>query len=79
MASFTGTQKFEATGGERKDAKSHDERIRTFIGFVEFLVVNSRQITLKFEHVQEMFRIFVTEAATEAETRVFFEFLTKEN
>ena len=46
---------------------------------MEFLVVNSRSITLQFAHVQEMFKIFVTEAATEVETREFFNFLTKQN
>lgn len=59
--------------------QQHEESIRTFISFVEFIVVNSRAITLKFEHVQEMFRMFVTEAVSEIETRLFFEFLTKEN
>ena len=49
------------------------------MNFVEFIVINSRSITLQFQHVQEMFKIFVTEAVTEVETREFFDFLTKQN
>lgn len=49
------------------------------MGFVEFVVINCRSISLQFQHVQEMFRIFVTEAETELETRQFFDFLTKQN
>jgi hypothetical protein len=58
---------------------AHQDYIRTFIGLVEFLVINSRSISLKFKHVQQMFTIFVTEAVTEVETREFFSFLTKQN
>jgi hypothetical protein len=47
--------------------------------FVESIVINSRSITLNFQHVQEMFKIFVTEAVAEVETREFFNFLTKQN
>ena len=57
----------------------HDDYIRVFMNFVEFIVINSRSITLQFQHVQEMFKIFVTEAVTEVETREFFDFLTKQN
>ena len=49
------------------------------MNFIEFIVINSRSITLRFEHIQEMFKIFVTEAETEIETREFFNFLTKQN
>ena len=42
-------------------------------------MVNSKQSSLKYEHVQDMFRVFVTNGVTEVETRVFFEFLTKQN
>jgi len=49
------------------------------MGFIEFTVANSRSINLQFQHVQELFRIFVTEAVTPLETREFFNFLTKQN
>ena len=49
------------------------------MNFIEFIVINSRSITLRFEHIQEMFKIFVTEAETGIETREFFNFLTKQN
>ena len=58
---------------------SHEDYIRCFIGFIEFIIINCRSISLQFQHVQEMFRIFVTEAESDLETREFFNFLTKQN
>ena len=57
----------------------HEEYIKTLVGFLEFLVINSRSITLRFEHIQDMFKIFVTDSVTQTETKEFFDFLTKEN
>lgn len=61
------------------DKISHEDYINCFMGFIEFVITNCRSITLQFQHVQEMFKIFVTEAESELETRQFFDFLTKQN
>ncbi len=63
-----------------QQAKSgHEKFVVVFMRFVEFLILNCKSVQLKFQHVQDMFRLFVTEAATEVETREFFAFLTKHN
>ena len=49
----------------------HEEYIRVIFSFIEFVLVNSR-ITLRFEHVERMFNLFVTRAITEYETDLFF-------
>lgn len=61
---------------------THEEHIKLFISVIEFLVINSRQITTQKFDLREclqMFKIFVTEAVTPIETREFFNFLTKQN
>ena len=57
---------------------NHEDFIKVIMSFIEFVLVNSK-INLIFEHVSEMYRMFVKEAKTEFETNMFFNMLTKEN
>jgi len=47
------------------------------MSLIEFVVMNSRSATLQYSHIECMFKIFVTQAVSEVETRAFFDFLTK--
>lgn len=58
---------------------THEEQIDCFIGFIEYLIVNSKKGNLSFEQLSTLFSIFVTTAVTEYESQQFFLFLTKEN
>lgn len=63
----------------KENPVSHEDQICLFINSIEFFIVNSKQITLQLNHIQDMFQIFVTDALTTVETREFFNFLTKKN
>jgi len=56
----------------------HEEFIRVVIGFIEYVLVNSK-ITLNYSHVERMYLMFVSNAVTEFETNAFFALLIKEN
>jgi len=47
------------------------------IDFIEFLIVSSRT-PIKFDSIQKLFHLFVSNAISEVETTLFFSLLTKE-
>jgi hypothetical protein len=49
------------------------------MGFIEFLITNSRHGNLSYQHISALFNTMVTEQTTDYEAQSFFIFLTKEN
>ena len=61
------------------DIITHKSYIDCFIGFLEFLITNSKSGNLSFLNIQHLFKILVSQNISEYEQKVFFNFLTKEN
>lgn len=57
----------------------HRKFIDCFIGFIEFIITNSKQGNLSFVNLQALFKTFVSQSISDYEQAVFFKFLTKEN
>ena len=61
------------------DNWTHKDYIDIFMSFIEFLITNSRNGNLNFQHISDLFATMVTEQTTDYEAKRFFTFLTKEN
>ena len=61
------------------DNWAHKEYIDIFMSFIEFLITNSKNGNLSFQHISSLFNTMVTEQTTDYEAQCFFVFLTKEN
>ena len=57
----------------------HKDYIDCFLGFIEFIITNSKQGNLSFQNIQNLFQTFVSQSISDYEQKVFFNFLTKEN
>lgn len=57
----------------------HRNFIDCFIGFIEFIIRNSKQGNLSFVNLQALFKTFVNQSISDYEQAVLFKFLTKEN
>ena len=49
------------------------------MGFIEFIITNSKSGNLNYNNIAALFKTMVTQSITDYEQRVFFAFLTKEN
>ena len=49
------------------------------MGFIEFLITNSKNGNLSYQHISQLFATMVTDQTTDYEAQCFFIFLTKEN
>lgn len=65
-------------GGEDDD-RTHQEYVDCFMNLLEFLIKNSRQGNLTFQHVSTLYENFVLCGVTEYEEQQFFLFIAKEN
>jgi len=65
-------------GGDEDD-RTHQEYVDCFMNFLEFLIKNSRQGNLTFQHVSNLYENFVLCRVTEYEEQQFFLFIAKEN
>ncbi len=61
------------------DNITHQEYINCFMGFLEFVITNSKNGNLNYNNIAALFKTMVTQSITDWEQKVFFAFLTKEN
>ena len=54
------------------DKITHRSCIDCFIGFIEFLITNSKQGNLSFVNLQALFKTFVSQSISDYEQQAFF-------
>lgn len=61
------------------DNISHKSYIDCFMGFIEFIITNSKNGNLQFSNIVALFKALVSQSVCDYEQNIFFNFLTKEN